>query len=107
MQQNPKEGIDTADDSAAAKLFRRMMMANGAYQADSTSERIKVSQDRAKAEGRPPGRPLALTPDQVNECKRMFAENPLVSRVARIMKISWSAASKAIFEESSAQGGRQ
>ena len=46
-----KEGIDTTDDSAAAKYFRRMMLANGAYQADSTSERIKAGQDRAKAEG--------------------------------------------------------
>ena len=98
-----KEGIDTTDDSAAAKYFRRMMMANGAYQADSTSERIKVGQERAKAEGRPP----ALSPDQVNECKRMFAENPSVSRVARIMKISWSTANKAIFDESPAQAGMQ
>ena len=57
-----KEGIDTTDDSAAAKYFRRMMLANGAYQADSTSERIKVGQERAKAEGRPPGRPPALSP---------------------------------------------
>ena len=99
-----KESIDTTEDGAAAKYFRRMMMANGAYQADSTSERIKVGQDRAKAEGRPSGRPPALTPDQVNECKRMFAENPSVSRVVRIMKISWSTANKAIFDESSAQG---
>ena len=99
-----KEGIDTTGDSAAAKYFRRMMMANGAYQADSTSERIKAGQDRAKAEGRPPGRPPAHT-DQVNECRRMFAENPSVSRVARIMKISWSTANKAISEESAAPGG--
>ena len=98
-----KEGIDTTDDSAAAKYFRRMMLANGAYQADSTSERIKVGQERAKAEGRPP----ALSPDQVNECKRMFAENPSVSRVARVMKISWSTANRAIFDESSAQAGMQ
>ena len=76
-----KEGIETTDDSAAAKYFRRMMMANGAYQADSTSERIKAGQDCAKAEGRPPGRSPALTPDQVNECGRTFAENPSVSRV--------------------------
>ena len=75
-----KEGIDTADDSAAAKFFRRMMMGSGAYQADSTSERIKAGQDRAKAEGRLLGRPPVLTPYQVNECKRMFAENPSVSR---------------------------
>ena len=45
-----KEGINTADDSAAAKYFRRMMMANCAYQTDSTSERIKAGQERAKTE---------------------------------------------------------
>ena len=89
------ERIDTTDDSAAAKYFRRMMMANGAYQADSTSERIKVGQERAKAEGRPPGRPPALSLDQVNECKRMFAENPSVSRVAQIMRVLWSTSNKA------------
>ena len=102
-----RERIDTTDDSAAAKYFRRMMIANGAYQADSTSERIKVGQERAKAEWRTPGRPPALSPDQVNECGRMFAENPSVSRVARIMKISWSTANKAIFDGSSALGGMQ
>ena len=100
-----EENINTADNSAAAKLFRRMMLAQGAYQRESTGERIKAGQDRARAEGRPPGRPPALTPDQVNECKRMFAEDPSVSRVARIMKISWSTANKAILYESSAQGG--
>ena len=67
-----REGIDTTDDSAAAKYFRRMMMANGAYQADSTSERIKAGQDRAKAEGRPPGRHPALTPDQVSMAARSW-----------------------------------
>ena len=36
-----KEGVDTTDERAAGKYFRRMMMSNGAYQADSTSERIK------------------------------------------------------------------
>ena len=50
-----KEGIDTTDNSAASKYFRRMMLANGAYQADSTSERIKVGQERAKAEGQAAG----------------------------------------------------
>ena len=48
---------------------------------------------------------LQLTPGQVNECKRMFVENPSVSRVARIMKISWSTANKAIFDGSTERGG--
>jgi len=47
----PREGIDTADDSAAAKLFRRMMIANGAYQADSTSERIKPARTVPRPKG--------------------------------------------------------
>ena len=80
-----KEDINTADDSAAAKFFRRMMMANGAYQVESTSERIRAGLERARAEGGKPGRSPALTPEQVQECLRMYAETPSVRRVARIM----------------------
>ena len=71
------------------------MMANGAYQTDSASERIKAGQNRAKAEGGRPGGHWRSHPDQVDECKRMFVENPSVSCVARIMKISRSTADNA------------
>ena len=57
-----KEDIDTTEDSPAAKYFRRMMRANGAYQADSTSERIEVGHERANSEGMPRGRPPGLHP---------------------------------------------
>ena len=50
-----REGINRADDSAAAKFFRRMMLAQGAYQVESTSEPIKAGLERARAEGRKPG----------------------------------------------------
>ena len=59
-----KEGINTADDSAAAKLFRRMMLAQGAY--------------------------------QVEECQRMYAENPSIRRVARIIKVSQETVKRAL-----------
>ena len=91
-----RENINTADDSAAAKLFRRMMLAQGAYQVESTSERIKAGLDRARAEGRRPGRPLALTPEQVEECRRMYAETPSIRRVARIMKVSQGTVKRAL-----------
>ena len=94
-----EENINTADDTAAAKLFRRMMLAQGAYQRESTGERIKAGQARARAEGRPPGRPPALTPEQIDEAKRMYAEDPSVSRVARVLKVSWDTARKAIEPE--------
>ena len=91
-----REGINTADDSAAAKLFRRMMLAQGAYQVESTSERIKAGLDRARAEGRRPGRPPALTAEQVEECRRMYAETPSIRRVARIMKVSQGTVKRAL-----------
>ena len=91
-----REGINTADDSAAAKLFRRMMLAQGAYQVESTSERIKAGLERAKAEGRKPGRPPALTPEQTKECRRMYAETPSIRRVARIMKVSQGTVKRAL-----------
>ena len=92
-----RESIDTADDSAAAKHFCRMMMAYGACLADSTSKRIKVDRTRQSL-GETAWHPPALTPDQVNEWRRMFPENPSMSGVARIMKISRSPAKGAIFE---------
>ena len=91
-----EEDINTADDSVAAKYFRRMMMANGAYQVDATSERVKAGLDRARAEGRKLGRPPALTREQVQECQRMYAETPSIRRVARIMKVSQGTVKRAL-----------
>ena len=47
-----RENIDTSDGSAAAKFFRRSMLAQGAYQVDSASERIKLGLARARGTGR-------------------------------------------------------
>ena len=49
--------IDTRDNTAAGKYFRRAMLALGAYQVDATSERIKLGLDWARGEGRRIGRP--------------------------------------------------
>ena len=51
-----RENINTSDGSAAAKFFRRSMLAQGAYQVDSASERIKLGLDRARAGGKQVGR---------------------------------------------------
>ena len=74
--------VRKTDDSAVAKYFRRMMMANGAYPVDATSERVKAGLDRAMSEGKRLGRPPALTPEQVQECWRMYAETSSIRRVA-------------------------
>ena len=57
-----RENIDTSDGSAAAKFFRRSMLAQGAYQVDSASERIKLGLDRARAGGKRVGRPPGVDP---------------------------------------------
>ena len=44
-----RENIDTTDEGPAAKFFRRSMLAQGAYQVDSASERIKLGLGRARA----------------------------------------------------------
>ena len=66
-----REHIDTSDGSAAAKFFRRSMLAQEAYQVDSASERIKLGLDRARAGGKQIGHPSALTLEQVDQCRRM------------------------------------
>ena len=71
-------------------------MANGAYQEDATSERVKAGLDRAKAEGKRLGRPPALTPEQVQECRRMYAETSSIRRVARILGVSQGTVKRAV-----------
>ena len=44
-----RENINTRAGSAAAKFFRRSMLAQGAYQVDSASEQIKLGLTRARA----------------------------------------------------------
>ena len=55
---------------------------------ESTRERIKAGLDLTKAERRMPGRPPALTPEQVQECRRMHTETPSIRPVARILGVS-------------------
>ena len=81
-----RENIDTSDGSAAAKFFRRSMLAQGAYQVDSASERIKLG--LARAGGKKVGRPPALTQDQVDQCRRMADEGAGLRQISRVMQCS-------------------
>ena len=83
-----RENIDTREGSAAARFFRRSMLAQGAYQVDSASERIKLGLDRARAEGKRVGRPPALSPDQTEQSRRMAEEGAGLRQIARVMQCS-------------------
>ena len=91
-----RENIDTSDGSAAAKFFRRSMLAQGAYQVDSTSERIKLGLDQARAGGKQLGRPPVLTPEQVAQCRRMTEEGAGLRHIARVMQCSPATVKKAL-----------
>ena len=91
-----RENIDTTDGSAAAKFFRRSMLAQGAYQVDSASERIKLGLERARGNGKKVGRPPALTPGQVEQCRRMADEAAGLRQIARVMTCSPATVKKAL-----------
>ena len=75
-----REQIDTRESSAAANFFRRAMLAQGAYQVESASERICMGLDRARACGKRIGRPQALSPEQVDQCRHMADEGAACGR---------------------------
>ena len=81
-----RENIDTRAVNAAAKFFRRSMLAQGAYQVDSASERIKWG--LARGNGKKVGRPPALTSDQIEQCRRMAEEGAGLRQIARVMQCS-------------------
>ena len=83
-----RENIDIREGSAAAKFFRRSMLAQGAYQVDSASERIRLGLDRARASGKRVGRPPALTQEQAEQSRRMAREGTGLRHIARVMGCS-------------------
>ncbi len=91
-----RENIDTREGSAAAKFFRRSMLAQGAYQVDSASERIKLGLERARAEGKRVGRPPALSNEQLEQCRRMAAEGAGLRQIARVLGCSPATVRKAL-----------
>ena len=95
-----RENVDTSDGSAAAKLFRRSMLAQGAYQVDSTSERIKLGLDGAGAGWKEVGRTPALSPEQVEQCRRSAGEGAVLRKIAPVMTCSPGTASGPIHKRS-------
>ena len=63
------ENINTLDDSAPARIYRHTLLGQGDYLARSTGERIRVGQDRARAQGKHIGRQPAMTTEQVHEAR--------------------------------------
>ena len=100
-----RENIDTRAGSAAAKFFRRSMLAQGAYQVDSASERIKLGLDRARGNGKKVGRPQALTPDQIEQYGRMADEGAGLRQIARVMTCSPATVKKALAGSTMARSG--
>ena len=99
-----RENINASAGSAAAKFFRRSMLAQGAYQVDSASERIKLGLDRARGSGKKVGRPPALTSEQVEQCRRMADEVSGLRHVARVMQCSPATIKKALDAVAGSQG---
>ena len=99
-----RENIDTTDEGPAAKFFRRSMLAQGTYQVDSASERIKLGLDRARAGGKQTGRPPALSPEQIEQCRRMADEGSGLRHIARVMQCSPATIKKALDAVAGSQG---
>ena len=72
------------------------MRAQGAYQVDSTSERTKLGLARARGKGKKAGRPAPLTPDQIEQCRRMAEEGAGLRQIARVMTCSPATVKKAL-----------
>ena len=83
-----RKNIDTREESAAARFFRRSMLAQRAYQVDSASERIRLGRDRARASGKRMGRPPALSPEQTGQCRRMAGDGAGLRHIVRVLGCS-------------------
>lgn len=82
------EDIDTS--STSGRLVLHVMAAIAQFERDRIVERTKEGQAAARARGRFPGRPRALSPEQRDTCLQLLGEGKSVREVARLFKVSRS-----------------
>ena len=80
------------------------MLAQGTYQVDSASERIKFGLDRNRAGVKQVGHPPALTQEPVEQCRRMADEGSGLRHIARGMTCSPATGKKALDAVAGSQG---
>ena len=92
-----RENIDTGDGSAAAKFFRRSpCWRRGPTRWTRPASASSWGLDQARAGGKRLGRPPALTPEQVAQCRRMTEEGAGLRHIARVMQCSPATVKKAL-----------
>ena len=90
-----------------SEVLPALVLAQGAYQVDSASERIKLGLDRARAGGKRVGRPPALTQEQVEQCRRMADEGAGLRQIARVMQCSPATVKKTLVGYQPQSGAQQ
>lgn len=79
-------GVDLT--SAAGRMTMQVLNAVAEFERDLLIERTQAGIARAKAEGKPMGRPSALTKQQQDEVRRQLNDGASVSRVAKLYSTS-------------------
>ena len=74
--------------SSAGKINMNVISSVAQFERDLLIERTQAGLARAKAQGKRPGRPAALTPDQRQDARNRIANGETISAIAREMKTS-------------------
>ncbi len=88
------EHIDTA--SAAGKMLYAVLGAVAQFERDVLRERTVAGMRAAKNRGEHIGRPLALTPSQIREARKMLERGGNPSHVASVLRVGRSTLYRAI-----------
>ncbi len=72
--------------SAAGKMTMSVIAAMAEFEKDLLIERTKAGLARAKAEGKPMGRPSTFSPEEANEVRARLAQGEAVAALAKAYK---------------------
>lgn len=82
------ERVDTSDQSAMGQLTVNILLSLAQWHHDTTRERIRDGMERARADGRHPGRESPLKPRQIPEVERRLIAGDSISSIARWAGVS-------------------
>ena len=82
------EGLDTGDGSPTSRLMLHMLLSLAEWELETIRDRIRAGVDRAAAEGRTEGRPLALDSEKLQAVRDFLDNGGSVSAASRTFQVS-------------------
>ena len=101
MKSLTEPALDVDTSTPAGQAFVGIMAVFAQFRVDQIRANTKRGLEYARAQGRVGGRPTVMTPERVEQARRMRKEGASISYIAKVLDVGASSVSRALRQPAS------